>query len=243
MIGSELILEIFIIIAFAIVQSIFGMGLLVFGTPTFLLLGYSFGETLSMLVPASVAISALQLSSASNRIDRKIVKYFFGWCLPAIIILLVVVIYFDFDFEINIILSLMLLLSAITNMSGKSKSYLSGLVKKHPQISFATMGCVHGASNMGGAVLSVLSNAYYIEKEKILGFVSFCYFFFGVVQIITLVAIGSFQIHYKVGVFCFIALCIYVIVRKTIYVKTADTIYRNLFGVFMIIYGLLLLIR
>ena len=80
------------------------------------------------------------------------------------------------------------------------------------------MGCVHGASNMGGAVLSVLSNAYYIEKEKILGFVSFCYFFFGVVQIITLVAIGSFQIHYKVGVFCFIALCIYVIVRKTLYV-------------------------
>ena len=76
MIGSELILEIFIIIAFAIVQSIFGMGLLVFGTPTFLLLGYSFGEVLNLLVPASVAISALQLSAASNKIDREIVKYF-----------------------------------------------------------------------------------------------------------------------------------------------------------------------
>ena len=104
------------------------------------------------------------------------------------------------------------------------------------------MGCVHGASNMGGSVLSVLSNAYFIKKEKILEFVAFCYFFFGVVQIITLAAIGSFQIHYKVGIFCFVAFCTYVIARKTIYLKTADTIYRKLFGVFMIAYGLLLLI-
>ena len=205
MIGSELILEIFIIIAFAIVQSIFGMGLLVFGTPTFLLLGYSFGEVLNLLVPASVAISALQLSAASNKIDREIVKYFFGWCVPPVVIFLIVVIHFEFYFEINIILALMLLLSAITNLSGKSKSHLSGLVKNYPRISFVTMGCVHGASNMGGSVLSVLSNAYFIKKEKILEFVAFCYFFFGVVQIITLAAIGSFQIHYKVGIFCFVA--------------------------------------
>ena len=128
MIGSELILEIFIIIAFAIVQSIFGMGLLVFGTPTFLLLGYSFGEALNLLVPASVAISALQLSAATNKIDREIVKYFFGWCVPPVVIFLIMVIHFEFYFEINLILALMLLLSAITNLSGKSKSHLSGLV-------------------------------------------------------------------------------------------------------------------
>lgn len=174
--SDELILEIFIITIFSIIQSIFGMGLLVFGTPTFLLLEYSFDETLSLLVPVSVTISALQLYSSTKKVDKKIIKYFFVWSLPLIVICLAVVIHFKLDFEINLILALMLILSAIINLSGKSKSNLSGLVKKHPRISFVFMGCVHGTSNMGGAVLSVLSNAYYLKKEKILNFVAFCYF-------------------------------------------------------------------
>jgi uncharacterized membrane protein YfcA len=241
--SDELILEIFIITIFSIIQSIFGMGLLVFGTPTFLLLEYSFDETLSLLVPVSVTISALQLYSSTKKVDKKIIKYFFVWSLPLIVICLAVVTHFKLNFEINLILALMLILSAIINLSGKSKSNLSRLVKKHPRISFVFMGCVHGTSNMGGTILSVLSNAYYLKKEKILNFVAFCYFFFGVVQIITLVAVESFQIHYKVSIFCFIAFCTYLVAKKTIYIKTTDKIYRKLFGALMITYGLLLLIR
>jgi hypothetical protein len=75
--GNELILEILIITIFAIIQSIFETGLLVFGTPTFLLLGYSFDETLSILVPVSVTIIALKFYATTNEVDRKIVKYFF----------------------------------------------------------------------------------------------------------------------------------------------------------------------
>ena len=50
-----------VVVVFATVQSLFGVGLLVFGTPTLLLLGYSFESTIAVLLPASITISFLQV--------------------------------------------------------------------------------------------------------------------------------------------------------------------------------------
>ena len=50
-------LEIVLLTILTIFQSIFGIGLLVFGTPTFLLLGYTFSETLSIVLPISCIVS------------------------------------------------------------------------------------------------------------------------------------------------------------------------------------------
>ena len=47
-----------VIIVLAVVQSLFGVGLLVFGTPTLLLLGYPYQDALAILLPAPlVAVS------------------------------------------------------------------------------------------------------------------------------------------------------------------------------------------
>ena len=56
-----------IVALLAIVQSVFGMGILVFGTPTLLLMGYDFTSVLGLLLPASVSISAVQAGSARRR--------------------------------------------------------------------------------------------------------------------------------------------------------------------------------
>ena len=55
------------IFLFAILQSIFGIGILFFGTPTLLLLGFPFAETLSVLLPASLAVSAFQVMGLACR--------------------------------------------------------------------------------------------------------------------------------------------------------------------------------
>ena len=56
-----MIIEIFILAFLTIFQSIFGIGLLVFGTPTFLLLEYTFTETLSIVLPISCFVSLSQI--------------------------------------------------------------------------------------------------------------------------------------------------------------------------------------
>ena len=57
----------------SIIQSIFGIGVLVFGTPTLLLMGYDFITTLALLVPASMTISLLQIVNV--KFERPPISY------------------------------------------------------------------------------------------------------------------------------------------------------------------------
>ena len=79
-----------VIIIFSIVQSIFGVGLLLFGTPTLLLLGFGFEQSLWMLLPSSVAISSYQIVGKHSLIKSK--KEIYQYTLPLLIIGIVVVI-------------------------------------------------------------------------------------------------------------------------------------------------------
>ena len=56
-----LLIEVLFISLFSLIQSIFGVGLLLLGTPTFLLLGYNYFEVLNILLPYSILISVLQI--------------------------------------------------------------------------------------------------------------------------------------------------------------------------------------
>ena len=63
-----LLFEFLIITLLIFFQSIFGIGLLLFGTPTFLLLGYNFLEVLNLLLPTSVTISLMQFFSHLSKL-------------------------------------------------------------------------------------------------------------------------------------------------------------------------------
>jgi uncharacterized membrane protein YfcA len=79
----EFLFPALIILLLSCVQSVFGMGILVFGTPTFLLLGYSFPETLGLWLPASLVISVAQIAlHKGNR--PPVSKLLWAICLPAI---------------------------------------------------------------------------------------------------------------------------------------------------------------
>ena len=51
------ILDFIIIFILSIFQSVFGVGLLLFGTPVFLMLDYDFISTLVTILPVSIIIS------------------------------------------------------------------------------------------------------------------------------------------------------------------------------------------
>ena len=78
----NLIQLLLIISLFAILQSIVGVGLLLFGTPTLLLLGYTYEVVLSLILPASIVISALQVRENYSIVYGK--KYLFVYTLPSI---------------------------------------------------------------------------------------------------------------------------------------------------------------
>ena len=70
----ELINEVLILAILIIFQSIFGVGLLLFGTPTFLYFDYSFSETLYLLLPLSFVISLIQFTKSKQKEKRSDIK-------------------------------------------------------------------------------------------------------------------------------------------------------------------------
>ena len=68
----EQIIIVLLLIIFSLIQSVIGVGVLMFGTPTFLLLGYNYVETLSIVLLPSIFISLLQIAIFKDTNEKKI---------------------------------------------------------------------------------------------------------------------------------------------------------------------------
>ena len=93
----------FAIFLFSGVQSIFGVGLLLFGTPTLLLLGYPYADTLWISSPASVTISIIQVIRGYTYISPDRTVYLFT--VPPLAVCLIFVLiqrdFFDITKKLN----------------------------------------------------------------------------------------------------------------------------------------------
>ena len=142
---EEFVLIMFIVFTFSIVQSIFGVGVLVFGTPTCLLLGYPFEETLSYLLPASISISCIQVFHGKNEIKLK--KEFLIFTIPFIILGLTLVLIKWFNLDIKILVGLMLILTGAIRLFPKIQSIMERFLRQQMIFFLTCMGLIHGLSN------------------------------------------------------------------------------------------------
>ena len=79
------------VIATSVIQSVFGVGVLLFGTPVLLLLGYDFINALSVLLPISIAINCLQIIKHFRFIDTDFYKKVLLYSIPLVILCLLFV--------------------------------------------------------------------------------------------------------------------------------------------------------
>ena len=180
--------ELFVIAIMSLVQSLFGVGLLVFGTPTLLLLGYPFDRTLSILLPASIAISLLQMMSGP-RVDSAFVRTFALWCLVPLGAVLAAVLWFDIRSSLNVMVALALTTFVILQCLPDRGERVRQWITKHQRAWLLMMGVVHGLSNLGGGLLTIFSASRYREKLQIRGLVAFCYACMATSQLIVLAAV------------------------------------------------------
>ncbi len=76
------------VVATSVIQSIFGVGVLLFGTPLLLLLGYGFVDALGVLLPVSIAISALQVLRHYEDVDAGFYKNVLIYSIPLVVLFL-----------------------------------------------------------------------------------------------------------------------------------------------------------
>ena len=238
---TEIYYLVIIIAVFSIVQSIFGVGLLLFGTPTLLLLGYSYSETLWLLLPCSVTISLIQVVNNYKLIEAK--KRVIYLIIPTLVLGLTLVVTYANGINMTKMVGVLLLLIGIIRFSSKLQTLLSSMVKKHIQIYYIIIGVVHGVSNMGGGPLSILMSTIYSKKEIIRANVAFIYLILAIFQLVVLSIISNASLRIEVMWLIPISLVSYVFTSKFISSKVNDKKYASILNIMVLIYGILAVIK
>ncbi len=227
----------------SVVQSFFGMGILVFGTPTLLLMGYDFITTLGYLLPASFAISLLQvLFAGSARVP--VSRYLYTLCLPGIGFGLLLSEDTALSPWINSLVGVTLLFSALVRFWPPSMKLFIAILNKHLAGYHLVMGVIHGLTNLGGALLAVLASGTHTEKEAVRYTVAHYYLAFSIIQMLFLATVmGHLDILASNLPAAAVAAVVYLLVGNRIFIRTSNQSYNTALTMFIAVYGAAVLLK
>ena len=167
-----------IIFLLSVIHAIFGIGILAIGTPLLLLLNYEFLIILKILLPCSILISALQIIKNENNLNihKKLIYIslpyvFFG----------VFIIFFLVD-EINFKLTISSLILIILFLKFFSKKKINSLIHKNKITLVSLAGFIHGLTNFGGPLISLIFQNLKKNKLKVQVNIAYTYFFYALIQ-------------------------------------------------------------
>jgi hypothetical protein len=181
-----------LVVVLSTVQSVFGVGLLVFGTPALLLLGLPFSQVLGYLLPCSITISAMQVAASGGSALDPMRRRFLVITVPAVVVATAVTLTWGSPGQIRLIVGVMLIISAVLRVvSGGLDSRFNGWVRLQQRPLLLMLGLVHGASNLGGGLLTVLAGASYRDKALIRRQIAFCYGVMASIQLGVLLLFGQ----------------------------------------------------
>ena len=197
---SELINPI-LVIFLVMVQSIAGVGVLVLGTPTLLLLNIPMIEIMNYLLPISIITSLLNIlivklkrGSLDYDFDRLI--HFCIVCIPFVFIGLIILKYLHEFINFDYFVSIMILSTLV--FRNKISKLLEKLSLRINKIILMIIGIVHGLTNSGGTLLSIFLINLNKSKKKSRSEITLFYFFLALIQFILFYFIfGLTQNFYK----------------------------------------------
>ena len=223
--------EIFIIALFCLFQSVFGVGLLLLGTPTFLILGYDFFEVLNILLPYSIVISFLQILNGKKK-GFEFGKNILVHSIPFLILGLVIVDLIQFKINFVLVVSIFLILFSILNI----KNFKNTKIKiKNINLTLKFLGLFHGLTNLGGSLLAIISSNVDKDKNIIRYNISSGYLIFALFQL-SVVNLFFEKLNFQYLEFIWLPILIFFI-SQTLFKKMNDILFYKMLNIFTLIYG------
>jgi len=228
---------------FAVVQSIFGVGLLLFGTPTLLLLGLPFELVLAYLLPCSIAVSALQVATSGGLTLEPIRRQFLVFTAPAVLLATGAALLLGSPHQIRAIVGVVLLLTAALRLS-PYQTALAASVRRHMRPLLVLLGLVHGLSNLGGGILTVVVGSSYSEKASIRRHIAFAYGLMASIQLAVVFTTKRPEMDARlVLLLTLLAGAVYLFLGQRMFLRTGQRLYQlGLTGMIMS-FGVLLLVQ
>ncbi|HET9642105.1 MAG TPA: TSUP family transporter [Burkholderiaceae bacterium] len=168
------------VVAVSIVQSLFGVGVLLFGTPLLLLAGHAFVDVLLVLLPVSIGISLSQAVAERDCIDRPLVGRTLKYAVPMVIVFLAAAL--TLRARLGLVVAALLLLYAIKGIWPPLASALNRLAR-WDRLWLVATGAVHGLTNLGGSMLTLLVHEKGWPKAMSRATIAACYLVFATFQL------------------------------------------------------------
>ena len=235
----EVFWEFIIILILSLFQSLFGIGLLLFGTPIFLFIGYDFESTLALLLPISVTISFLQIMYEKSSI-RSLASEFNIFCLPYLVIFLLLVINLGNVIEIRTYVAAALIISSILILNKNRIIKIDTFILRYRKLSLVFIGTVHGFTNMGGSFLSMFSTLVTADRASARKYIAFGYLVMGTLQYITLLIFGTRHINLDNLYYIIVPLVVF-FPTQNLFKKIDDSLFMNIITYIALIVGFLVL--
>ena len=119
-----------VVFVFAVIQSVFGVGLLVFGTPTLLLLGLPFDAVLAYL-PSSIAISLLQVVGGGGfRLDP-LRRQFLLLTAPLVLLGTLLILTAGVGLDIPYLVAAMLVVTGCLRLFARARATMQRVIGRH----------------------------------------------------------------------------------------------------------------
>jgi uncharacterized protein len=237
----ELFLENLILLVLIIIQSIFGIGLLLFGTPTFLIIGYDFVDTLNFLLPISVVISFLQFINSSVSSKKIIFNYNF-FCLPFLVLFLLFALSFSEFLNFKIYVAIILVISSLLALTKNTFFSFKKIASKYKKIILVFIGSIHGLTNMGGGFLSIFSSLISNNSKKYTRhLISYGYLTMGLFQYFILLFLEYKNLSFTKIYYIFVVLLVY-FPAQIVFKKVNDMFFMKVISIIALIYGVAILI-
>ena len=235
------ILEVSVIIFLIIIQSVFGLGLLLFGTPSFLILGYDFANTINILMPVSITISFLQFFKSKIK-DQKFINEYNLFCLPFLVFFLVIALKFKYILNFKLLVGLLLVFSSILILNKKRFSSFKETFFKLKKLVLISIGCVHGLTNMGGSFLAIYSTLVSQNKKEITRYyICYGYLIMGILQYITVLFLSFNLLEFTKLFYILLALIIY-FPSQILFKNVKDKKFSKYINIIALTYGLIILL-
>ena len=223
---------IFVIVVVSVIQSLFGVGVLLFGTPILLFFGYGFADVLTILLPISLSINLIQIIRDHKHISFIYYKKLLTFTIPPIVLCLA------FSVEMNINVSFyvgsFLIFISLKSFFLKIKEIVLNIFK-YERLFLITMGMLHGLTNLGGSLLTSQIFTLDLNKLEKRATISLSYFTFATFQLLTLVTLGKLQ-DLKVELI-FVGITTYLLADYFIYANIPDRKYDKVFAIFLLLSG------
>lgn len=230
------------LIVVAMLQSVFGVGVLLFGTPLLLLLGHDFADVLALLLPISIAISLSQVAMHHAAVERRFLRRVIGCAVPAIVGALFLAL--QSSLNLGLAVAAILLVCGLGSVRSRLDFGL-GRLARHEVPALIVTGLVHGVSNLGGSLLSVVVQQKRLGKDATRATIAAAYAVFASCQLTTLAFTRGGVPDALSGNARFVVLgvLVYAATNALVYQRLDSQRYAQAFAVFLVLSGVTLALR